>query len=283
MALADNVHPVRLPVDGGDLAALRADVTDRPPGRAVLLVPGFTGSKEDFLELLPRLAAAGHPAWAIDLRGQHESGGPDVADAYTVPTLAAEVAQVLAGLAATTDDVPHLVGHSFGGLVSRRALLDGGTARSLTLLGSGPAAIPSPRRDWIELMKPVLADGGLQALWDAAQSLADPAEEAAPEDVREFLRRRFFNHNEVALRVMGEQLLSEADHTDALRELGLPVLVAHGADDNAWHPPIQQEMAERLGARYAVVDGSLHSPAAEQPDVTATLLTTFWAGVEAGG
>jgi hypothetical protein len=35
-------------------------------------------------------------------------------------------------------------------------------------------------------------------------------------------------------------------------------------------------MAERLGASYAAIAGSLHSPACEAPEDLAKVLLTFW-------
>src|SRR4030095_4604727 len=74
-----------------------------PPGRSpgveaalgtVLLVAGYTGSKEDFAPLLAPLAEAGHRVVAIDQRGQYESPGPDDPAAYSVAELAADVVAV---------------------------------------------------------------------------------------------------------------------------------------------------------------------------------------------
>jgi pimeloyl-ACP methyl ester carboxylesterase len=42
-----------------------------------LLVPGYTGSKEDFIPLLGPLAAAGRRVVAVDMRGQYQTPGPD--------------------------------------------------------------------------------------------------------------------------------------------------------------------------------------------------------------
>jgi len=70
-----------LPGTHGPLAALIA-TADRPAG-TVLLLPGYTGSKEDFGPILDPLAAAGLTAITVDLPGQHESEGPDEEDAYT--------------------------------------------------------------------------------------------------------------------------------------------------------------------------------------------------------
>jgi pimeloyl-ACP methyl ester carboxylesterase len=54
------------------------------------------------------------------------------------------------------------------------------------------------------------------------------------------------------------------------------VLVAHGADDDAWPPDVQREMAERLRARYAVISQCAHSPAVENPNGTVEVLLDFW-------
>ena len=73
----------------GTIAALEALPPDGPVGPPVVLVPGYTGTKEDFAAVLPPLAAAGRHLVAIDQRGQFESAGPDSPDAYTVDALAA--------------------------------------------------------------------------------------------------------------------------------------------------------------------------------------------------
>src|SRR3954469_12641576 len=88
-----------------------ADKTQDQPPRvraSALLVPGFTGSKEDFLPALGALAATGRTVVAYDQRGQYETGGPDDPEAYVVPALADD-------LLAVADDLGtplHLVGHS---------------------------------------------------------------------------------------------------------------------------------------------------------------------------
>src|SRR6195952_215998 len=60
----------------------------------VLMVAGYTGSKEDFAPLLAPLADAGLRVVAIDQRGQFESPGPDDPGHYTVAELAADVIEV---------------------------------------------------------------------------------------------------------------------------------------------------------------------------------------------
>src|SRR3954447_14381436 len=139
--LADHDAAART-FDGGagPLAAL--DTGAGAPRGTVLLVAGYTGSKEDFAPLLAPLAAAGVRAVAIDQRGQYESPGPDDPAAYSVAELADDLLAVARQLREERGGPLHLVGHSFGGLVSRAAVLaDPAAFTSLTLLGSGPSEL----------------------------------------------------------------------------------------------------------------------------------------------
>jgi pimeloyl-ACP methyl ester carboxylesterase len=266
-----------VPAASGPLAAL---VGEPPPGVSrrpdVLLVPGYTGSKEDFLPVLAPLARAGHRAVAIDLRGQHESTGPDDATAYTIDALAKDVAAVHASLSGPA----HLVGHSFGGLVTRRAVIEGLRPLSLTLLGSGPAALTGHRADIVELMRPVIIEEGVGAIAEASAALdrQDPKMAGVPVEVTDFLRDRWLAASPAGLLTMGTELVSATDDVDALTATGVSTFVVHGAADDAWLPAEQRAMAERLGAGYAVVPGAVHSPACEAPEALVDILIRLWSG-----
>ena len=252
-------------------------VVDDP---AVVLVPGFTGSKEDFRHLLAPLAADGRRVVAMDQRGQHESAGPDEPDAYAVSHLAADLLHLLDALGGRP---VHLVGHSFGGLVCRHAVLEQPDAVvSLTLMCSGPEALTGPRVELLPLLRPVLEEGGMPALVEALAAIEadDPRAQSMPPDVQAFLRERMLASVPGALLGMAEGLTGEPDRVDELRATGVPLLVLHGAADDAWSPAVQAEMAERLGARYVVVPDAMHSPAVENPAPTARAMSAFFADVE---
>src|SRR5918997_893590 len=77
----------------------------------------------------------------------------------------------------------HLVGHSFGGLVSRAAVLaDPSLFASLTLLGSGPSRLVGPRAALLEHLAPLLDAGGVQLVHETLERLAmtDPQAQAVP-------------------------------------------------------------------------------------------------------
>jgi pimeloyl-ACP methyl ester carboxylesterase len=268
----------RVKVASGELAAL---VATPPSGvarvRPVLAVPGYTGSKEDFIHLLPLLARAGHPTIAIDLRGQHESGGPEDLDAYTMEALGKDVASLLAN-----GEPRHVLAHSFGGLICREAILAGAPAASLTLLCSGPGALRGKRGMLVELMRPIIEDGGVPAVFAATEELdaADPKKANLPPEIRDFLRRRFLAHPAAALLGMGTTVTTAADRVDELRATGLPVLVAYGDQDDAWSAEEQADMARRLGVTPVVFTGHGHSPAVEDEEMVASALEQFWSEVE---
>ena len=260
-------------VPGGALVGV--ELAPAQPRGTVLLVPGLTGSKEDLVAVMPDLAAAGWRVVALDLRGQHESVGPDDPAAYTVEALAGDVLAV-ADLLGTP---LHLLGHSFGGLVARAAVLRRPEAfRSLVLLASGPSALTGPRVDVFAFLPAVIASGGMAAVADASDAMTDRdgLGQPLPDAVRVFQRVRWLASSPVGLLAMGEAIATEPDRVDALRATGVPVLVAHGEADDAWSPALQGDMAQRLGAAHEVVAGAVHSPAVEQPEATAKALLAFW-------
>ncbi|MFF8266241.1 alpha/beta fold hydrolase [Streptomyces sp. NPDC016562] len=262
-----------LTTDRGTFAVHEAG---EPVRGTALLVPGFTGSKEDFIGLLEPLAAAGYRVVAVDGRGQYESPGPREESAYALEELALDL---LAQTRALGADRVHLVGHSLGGLISRAAVLrDAAPFASLTLMSSGPAAISEEQQARTKLLVAALEAMGddMPAIW-AAMRAHDPQDQApdAPA-LALFLSQRWVSTVPEQLIATGRVLISEPDRVEELARVELPKLVLSGAVDYAWPVPLLDEMAVRLGAERVVVAGTEHSPNAEAPQVTAAALAGFW-------
>jgi pimeloyl-ACP methyl ester carboxylesterase len=257
----------------GGVATLDSPATGEPRGTA-LLVPGYTGSKEDFADLLDPLSARGFRVVAMDQPGQYESPGPDDAAAYTTDWMGSVIRDV-----ARTLGRVHLLGHSYGGLTSRAAVIaEPSLFASLTLLASGPARPDGSRTAQIDILERVHASGGMEAVFDQLERLAmaDPAWPSRPQELRDFARKRFVASSWAGLRGTGHGLVTEPDRVDELRATGIPVLVAYGEFDDAWSPATQAAMARRLGARNEVIAGAKHSPAIEATDATVKILADFW-------
>ncbi|NUP00719.1 MAG: alpha/beta hydrolase [Nonomuraea sp.] len=260
-----------------------------PHAGTVLLVPGFIGSKEDFLPLLEPVSEAGYRAVAVDGRGQHETPGPADEEVYAQRELAADVRAQTAALIEQGEEpnTPvHLLGHSLGALTARRAVLAAGTCcpwASLTLMGSGPAAVRPEQQQRVRLLVEWLPVLGKETVWQEMQK--SPRSEQSvgelPADVAEFLHRRWLNTVPEQLVATGRQLLTEPDRVAALATVPIPKLVLSGNVDYAWPASWQDDMAIRLAADRAVIEGADHSPNVEQPIETARALTAFWRRVGA--
>jgi pimeloyl-ACP methyl ester carboxylesterase len=260
---------------------------------AALLVPGYTGSKEDFTTILDLLADRSRQVVAIDTRGQFETAGAPEPAGYGAAALGADILAVMHETGAR-----HLVGHSYGGLIGREAVLAGGGAgfASFTLMSSGPGALTGPRASELGAVLTALGAGetaGDGELPDAAAlraSIADiwrvhlePQAVAAgvPEPIVAFLGRRMLANDPAGLVLMARHMLTAPDRTAELARLDLPMLVIYGEDDNAWSPAAQEAMAQQLGARRLCIPAAMHSPAVEAPATTASALTQFWDAAEA--
>ncbi|MEU6999413.1 alpha/beta hydrolase [Nonomuraea sp. NPDC046570] len=280
LTLPPGVSPVHLETAQGAFAALEAlpvsGVVERWPA---LMVPGLTGSKEDFIAVLQTLAHSGRRVIAIDLRGQYETPGPEDPAAYTCAALGNDVdalAQVVGG-----GEPVHLVGHSFGGLVTREAVIDGRTKfASYTLMSSGPSGIVGPRAvNGREIMRD-LPVHGLEYVWSTRYE-PELLASRVPDEIVAFVRKRLFANSPTALATMAAQTLDQPDRTDELTQVEVPTLVLFGEHDDGWPPLVQVETARRLGADCVVVPGAVHSPAVEAPETTASALVRFWNAAEA--
>jgi pimeloyl-ACP methyl ester carboxylesterase len=284
---------ITLQTERGPFAAVEAmpatGVRERCPA---LLVPGFTGSKEDFLPILRQLGAAGRRVVAIDMRGQYETQGGDNRANYRLDALGADIAAVVATILDDPGESSsrglHLLGHSFGGLVIRETVLaKSADLCSLTLMSSGPGQLTGPARAVLTaVLEPLRGFARKQLavqvrrLWEfqlAAQASAD----GTPQDIIDFLGRRMLLSNPDGLVAMAEQLLDCPDRTDELAAAAeIPVLVLYGEYDDKWETPVQEEMAERLHAERVCIPGATHSPAVEAPETTASALNAFWHAAE---
>jgi pimeloyl-ACP methyl ester carboxylesterase len=303
--LPEGVQRTTIHTGRGSFAALEAvPVPGACERDAALLIPGYTGSKEDFLTILGQLAAGGRRVVAIDMRGQYETQGTDDLDGYSVSAVGSDILAVIRATGAR-----HVLGHSYGGLIAREAVLAGSELAgselagselagsddvgSLTLMSSGPAALSGRRA---EILRAVLAalgaeDGdlpdkpqlqaGIAALW---QDYLEPqaVAEGVAEPVLAFLGKRMKSNDPNALLLAARYLLTATDRTlDLARLSRIPMLVLYGENDDAWPPAVQEDMARRLRARRVCIPCAGHSPAVEAPATTARALTTFWEAAEA--
>lgn len=277
LGLPRGVSQGRVRARDAEWATLATEV-ENPRGRAIL-VPGFTGSKEDFVALLPLLHQAGVHAVAYDQLGQYESTTDADEQRFALEQLAAD-AVALSEVIWPAGPRPHLVGHSLGSLVARAAALQSpGAFRSITLLASGPAAVPEHQQPPLRGLLAALPQLDLVQVWEVKQAMdAQAGVEPPSAEIQEFLRRRWVASSPAGLRAKAAILLEEVDRVAQLRDTGLPVCVTTGTADDVWWPEQQADMARRLGGYHVRIQDAGHSPAADAPAATAAALLGFWGG-----
>ncbi|MFE0420745.1 alpha/beta fold hydrolase [Streptomyces tendae] len=244
-----------------------------PHRGTVVMVPGFMGSKEDFLPMLPLLGRAGYRVVAIDGRGQHETGGRHPLASYARGELSRDIAAVVE---AVGDGPIHLLGHSYGALLARVAVIqtqgDPALWRSLTLMNFGPAEVSDHQCERLRLLLSVLGSMPLEDIWPFLEG----RESSVPDEVRTFMRDRWIANDPSHVKAAAEQLLTESDLTEGLSALRLPKAVVSGSPDLTWPPDGVRKMALALSARLITVPEGGHSPNVHRPDETAAALAEFW-------
>lgn len=245
----------------------------RGPDTPLVLVHGFTGSKEDFDPVLDRLATS-RRVIAVDLPGHGGSEGTDDEAAYGLAVTGAWLLRFadVVGLGEF-----HLLGHSMGGLaVQRTAASASQRLRSLVLMSTGLGALREEAGDYIVAMAVAARDQGMEAAWE--EGLRRPARELVVADPEraEFSRRRFFSLRPAVLVAGARNLIGAAPLGAFLYGIDIPVLVISGEHDDAWTLPEQTLLARTVaGARHVVVPDAVHSPQLENPDFWLKAVNSF--------
>ena len=271
------VSEVKLKAGNKELGALVTEPESIHAG-TIVFVPGWSGSREDFVAVLPLLSSLGWHCFSIDQNGQPASYGSNKLEDFSLESFA----QDLIDIANSFSEPIHLIGHSFGGIVAQYAASKSPQSfASVTLLCSGTG--PLPKENW----------GGLPALVQAVESgrslafiwfvktlvLTILRKQSFSKPVRRWRKERWLNTNPLSLKVMSELLMKVENVTEKLKTTlskhKLPILVMRGENDDAWPRKEQLEMAQSLNATFIEILGAAHSPARELPDKTAIELDTF--------
>lgn len=236
----------------------------------VVLVHGFTGSKEDFNLIGPLLADKGYRVLTFDNRGQHESAHSKREDGYEAGSLAQDVIELVKTFEL---EKPHLLGHSFGGLVAQRALVESPEIfASLTIFCSGPHWIPGKEdlKALIEITKTM----SMKESWDRFK---DETDRLLPR--YELYKKRWTASDPRSTRTMALHLQNAQSLIEKIVSSKVPVHVVYGENDDAWPMPLQDQMAQDLSAPRTIIKDAGHCPNEDQPEETVKVLTNFWSSL----
>lgn len=253
----------RFPAPSGPLACLSMGQAN---GESIVLVPGVTGSKEDFSLIMPLLADAGFRVFSYDLAGQYEStaAGPEnlvpPRRRYDYDLFVHDLIAVLESVGAPS----HVLGYSFAGIVTQLALVRRPDLFSSLTLMSCP---PEPGQGFRGL--PVLGrlSGILGARIDSALmiwAIRRNFTHVPPSRLR-FIRHRFTLTRRNSVTDVFELMKHTPDLRAALKSSPLPKLVAVAVGEHdVWPLALHRRFAADIGARLSVYPGG-HGPCETSP------------------
>lgn len=220
----------------------------RPP---LLLVPGMFAGAWYFAAWQRALAARGHPAWALELRGHHQS--------WPVPALGrVSVTEYVDDALAAARHLgrPAVIGHSMGGLVAQK-VAEADAARALVLVAAAPpAGIPAVGAAAALRMTRYLPAMLLsQPLVPRRGDLDAVVFNRTPESERDAIAARYVAESGRAARELA--FGAAATRVDASR-VRCPVLVLAGASDRFVPARVARRLARRYGAAHRQFPGMGH-------------------------
>jgi pimeloyl-ACP methyl ester carboxylesterase len=270
---------MRMTMDDG----VALEVTDTGSGPGLLLVHGFGGAKEDFADHVEALAAS-HRVVTFDHRGHGASDKPDDAAAYSLDRMAVDVLAVAEWLGM---DAFRLLGHSMGGMVSRRVVLaEPDRIDALVLMDTSPGPIPSLDPELAELAAAIMLDQGkgvLKPMLDEAGTLESPAHLrllAERPEMLEYEERNWQALSPLMWATMLRELVHQPDQLALLAAVHCPTLVIVGDQDEPFVDASRAMAATISGAELVVVRDAGHSPQLENPGPWFEALDGFLLGVE---
>jgi len=228
--------------------------------RPLVLVHGFTGSRDDFADVVPDLADLGRLV-LVDQRGHGGSSNPG--RGYSFEQL---VADLLAFFDAVGIKRADLLGHSLGGMVALRfTLAHPDRVASLILMDTGARAAP-PIDPALERTIAIVRAKGMVRIADKHGTLPLVGEEldiAAIEGEarhRQRGRAKLLALDPEAFASLAPMLSDHEPITDRLGEIRCPTTVIVGERDLPF-VPMSEELARGIpGASLVTIAGAGHSP-----------------------
>jgi 3-oxoadipate enol-lactonase len=236
-------------------------------GETVVLVPGLDGLTEFFADSVPELARRNRVVlYELPLRGEADALGVD----YTFEYIASDLKSALDELGV---DRAHIVGESFGGVVSQVfALAHPDAVQTLTLISSAPHFELSRKN---RLLLPLFR---ITPMWLFARvHLGDVCEPTDPTWAKRLFVRgaSYADHASVFARA---KIVSKVDLRTRISELSCPVLLVFGASDR-FTGEASRLMTELVPhARAVSIEGGGHLCHMTHPKPFLAALQPFLAG-----
>ncbi len=251
-----------------DIGAVVLAVDDRGggPETPMVLIHGFTGGRIDFADVIDELATDRRVvAW--DQRGHNDSTNTTDWSTYTFDQL---VADAVAAIDVLELDRFHLLGHSMGGIIAQRLVLEHPSRiASLILMDTLAEPALDLAQDMIDLAVGIGRAQGMAAVADAMDAMPDRTSVARPADRDKIAARNRYKmiHMDVeAFGALAAELRSFPPLLARLAEISCTTTVLVGELDVALRNQAVAIAEAVPGAELVVIGGAAHCPQEERTE-----------------
>jgi len=239
--------------------------------RPFVLIHGFTGSRDDWADVLDDLGALGRTL-APDLRGHGDSSNPGDPAGYTFEQLVGDVVGFLDAAGVERCD---LLGHSMGGMVAQRlTLAHPERVASLVLMDTAPGPIGILPPAVLEAAAKIARAEGTRALIPAMRGAAARDAQRPPSMLRAEqeqgserywarISRKLEAMDGEAFATLGTLLAGHPPLGSRLAAIRCRTRVLVGAEDAPFLEPSRALAAGIPGAELVVIPDAAHSPQVE--------------------
>jgi len=250
-------------INGLDLQIVDEGDGDVP----LFLVHGYTGGVSDWDDVAPELAKT-RRVIRYSHRGHALSANTGDPKSYTFDALVNDLVSVVNHFGFEQID---LLGHSMGGIVSMRYVLDNPSkVRSLVLMDTGAAPAGSLPLDLINALAERGRTEGMHVVADVMAPFIGALQERLSPERREELARRnnekMPNMDPDAFAEFARELNVYPSVVDKLKTITCPTTVIVGENDAGLRDASELMAREILGAELVVIADAGHSPQEDRPD-----------------
>ena len=238
--------------------------------RAFVLVHGFTGSSDDFSDVLPHLAEHGRTL-TLDNRGH--GGTTNAGRGYDLDTMAGDLGGFLDAVGVDRCD---LLGHSLGGMISLRFVLaHPDRVASLILMDTAPRALDLLPIQIFEAGAKIGREQGMAAVYErmGAGGLSSNVEPGSPRALsaermgqgryHARIERKILAMDPEAFEGCARSLGEQIPVDDRLHKIACPTTVVVGDQDEPFLQPSRDLAAGIPKAVLEIVPDAMHSPQLE--------------------
>ena len=251
-------------------------VAEDPDALPLVLVHGFTGHRDDWIEVLPVLGRRRRTI-AIDLRGHGDSEALSKDCDYSFEQLMKDIAGLLDHLGVARCD---LLGHSVGGMIVLRfALAHPERVHRLVFMNSAPEVPEALTRSAWEKASEIAEARGMAFLQElsekAGRAEADPILATWGERYWRHQRRRLCAMTPESYRGIGRALFDSSSLVSRLPELSIPSLILVGDGDREFLPGAALFDQHLPNARRITIPDAGHHPHQENKTAWLEAIESF--------